>query len=234
MRQTKGVAGAITEREEQWLYQAAKTGPGQGVIVEIGSFLGKSTICLASGSKSRSREKVYAIDPHHGSRVIGKKFSGPTYKKFLTNLKMARVRNWIVPIRKFSFEASKNWKRPIRLLFIDGNHTYAAVRRDILDWEPWLVKGGVMALHDALNPADGVSRAVVKYLLNTKKLGKLGVVDSIFYGTKGGKKNWKDGVIEAGIRLVPKLLRSKLPGMRQYVVKRWLKRWLTFLTRLKL
>lgn len=223
------VVGAITDREAKWLYQAARKTSAKGVVVEIGSFLGKSTVALAKGAS-----KVYAIDPHLGGRVIGKKFSGPTYPKFLANLRLAGVRQKVVPIRKFSFEAIKNWKRPIRLLFIDGNHSYAAVRRDILDWEPWVVPGGIIACHDALNPAEGVSRAINKYLLDTKKLASLGVVDSIFYGIKGTDITWKDGWIETGIRLVARLLRLKLPGVRQYLVKRWLKRWLTFLTQLKL
>lgn len=234
MKQSLVVAGAITNREEQWLNQVAEKGLESGVIVEIGSFKGKSTIALAVGSKSAGREKIYAIDPHLGSKVIGKKFSGPTYKTFLTNLRAAKVRDWVVPIRKFSFEAIKTWRKPIRLLFIDGNHSYAAVRRDILDWEPWVVPGGVIACHDTLNPAEGVSRAISKYLLDTQKLVDVGVIDSIFYGIKDGKKQWKDGVIKFGIRLVPKLLRMRLPGMKQYVVKRWIKRWLTFLTQLKL
>ncbi len=227
------VIGAITPAEGKFLYQMGADGPAGGVIVEIGSFQGKSTIFLASGSKRKRREKVYAIDPHRGSKVIGKKFSGPTYKTFLENLKKTQVRDWVVAIKKFSFEASSSWRRPIRLLFIDGNHTYAAVRRDILEWEPWVVPGGIIALHDALNPAEGVSRAIVKHLLNTKKLGRLGVVDSIFFGIKGAKKTWEDSLIDIGIRLTAKLLRWKVRGGRQYLVKRWLKRWLTFLTQLK-
>lgn len=38
-----------------------------GFIVEIGSFEGKSTICLAGGSKDGNRIPVYAIDPHGGT-----------------------------------------------------------------------------------------------------------------------------------------------------------------------
>lgn len=227
------VAGAISNLEAKFLYNCARFGPGKGVIVEIGSFCGKSTIFLASGSKARNnQDKVYAIDPHQGARAIERRFSGPTYKVFLGNLKAAKVRDWVQPIKKFSFEVSKNWKRPIRLLFIDGNHSYTAVRRDILEWEPWVQPDGIIAFHDALNPAAGVSRAIIKYLLDNNKLSQLGVVDSIFYGIKARKKRVKDRIMEVGIRLAAWLLRSKLPVVRQYLVKRWLKQLLTQLSRL--
>lgn len=37
------------------------------MIVEIGSWKGKSTIWIANGSKDGRNIKVYAIDPHIGS-----------------------------------------------------------------------------------------------------------------------------------------------------------------------
>jgi hypothetical protein len=37
------------------------------VLVEIGSWKGRSTICIAIGSKAGKKNKCYAIDPHTGS-----------------------------------------------------------------------------------------------------------------------------------------------------------------------
>ena len=232
---SKSVVGAVTDLELELLYNLAGRGPGEGQIVEIGSFQGKSTIFLASGSKKAHREKVWAIDPHQGAYVMGRRFSGPTYKKFLDNLRRARVKDQVVVIRKFSDQAIKTWKKPIRLLFIDGNHSYAGVRKDILGWEPFLVAGGVIALHDALNPAVGPARAIVKLLLKDKRFSNLGVIDSIFYAIKRPARNWPEQInwwfFAKMMQLVSRWLRlKKRKFMRQYIVKRWLKRLLTRVT----
>src|SRR5687768_14649322 len=50
--------------EGRSLYALARSGPGQGAIVEVGSAWGRSTICLARGSKSAGRERVHAVDSH--------------------------------------------------------------------------------------------------------------------------------------------------------------------------
>ena len=46
-------------------------------------------------------------------------------------------------------------KRPIGVLFIDGAHDYASVRNDFLSWWPYLMPGGVIALHDCNWPGPG-------------------------------------------------------------------------------
>lgn len=59
--------GWLFEEEMLALFKYAKDGPGQGRIVEIGSFVGKSTILLAGGSKEAERGEVCAIDTFAGS-----------------------------------------------------------------------------------------------------------------------------------------------------------------------
>src|SRR5437762_13168629 len=56
--------GFLTEREARFLALAAACTPGQGVILEIGSFKGKSTVGLASIVARYSHGKVVAVDPH--------------------------------------------------------------------------------------------------------------------------------------------------------------------------
>jgi len=56
--------GFLTEREARFLALAAACTPGQGVILEIGSFKGKSTVGLASIVARYSLGKVVAVDPH--------------------------------------------------------------------------------------------------------------------------------------------------------------------------
>lgn len=242
IRRSESVVGAVTNREVGFLYHLAKRGPGDGTVVEIGSFLGRSTIFLASGSKSGGRGKIYSIDPHKGAFAIGRRFSGPTYQQYLKNLSTSKVKGSVISIRSLSTEAIKKWNKPIRLLFIDGNHTYAAVKADILHWEPFLVQGGVIVMHDALNPAVGPSKAIVKLLLNNQRFSHLGVVDGIFYCSKKPTSNFTSYTnwwfFYLSMNLVARLLqlkKSSTPSklrvfVRQYLVKRWIKRVLTVVT----
>ena len=64
---TPGIKGWLTKKEQFFLYNAARTCSGKGVIVELGSWMGKSAICLAKGSRESLKSKVHAVDPHTGN-----------------------------------------------------------------------------------------------------------------------------------------------------------------------
>ena len=49
------------------------------------------------------------------------------------------------------------------LLYLDAGHDYDSVMGDLVTWYPKVVKGGVIAGHDFLNPAYGVNRAVMEF-----------------------------------------------------------------------
>ena len=66
---TNKLRGWLTPAEGELLYNLAKNCTGKGVIVEIGSWVGKSTIHLAAGSQEGSQVPVFAIDPHTGCTV---------------------------------------------------------------------------------------------------------------------------------------------------------------------
>lgn len=153
----KTVGGFLLEIQGFTLMTLANEGPGAGAIVEIGSFMGRSTCCLAIGSKSARREKVYAVDPFTGSpehqaggtceiREIVEE--GTTWNVFLNNIREFGVEDYVVPIKAASTDAARDWSGPIRLLFIDGDHSYEASRLDFDSWSPFVVEGGIIAFHD--------------------------------------------------------------------------------------
>lgn len=241
-KRTVQVSGSTTALESKLLYQLSCRKEAQGVVVEIGSFLGKSTIFLASGSKRTQQQKVYAIDPHQGAPVINKKFSGPTYRRFLQNIRGAKIAEAVIPIRKTSDEAFIGWRKPIRFLFIDGDHSYQAVRRDLKQWGQLVMDKGVIAVHDALNPGVGPPRAIVEVLLSEKKFSRLGVIDSVFFATKSPPQSGKDWInwyiFALAMNLVSSLIRfssANVPRrlktvVQQIIVKTWMKRCLTAIT----
>lgn len=58
-----------------------------------------------------------------------------------------------------------NWTLPIKVLFIDGDHTYEGCKDDWDNFSPFVVKGGWVLFHDA----DATSPGVVKV---TEEIGK--------------------------------------------------------------
>ena len=72
----RGAPGFLTEREARFLALVAACAPAQGVILEIGSFKGKSTVGLASVAMRYGLGPVITVDPHSGpslgdSRCLG-------------------------------------------------------------------------------------------------------------------------------------------------------------------
>jgi predicted O-methyltransferase YrrM len=141
------------------LYLLAKEGPGEGAIVEIGSFLGNSTIFLAAGARSGRGEVVHAIDPHSPESMTQVPGDPDVSARFLSNLERFRVRDRVVYHRLQSVRTAAEWNAgPVRLLFVDGLHTYDSVRDDFNAWQPHLGSRWTVVFDDVLWPE--VERAV--------------------------------------------------------------------------
>lgn len=57
------------------------------------------------------------------------------------------------------------------LVYLDADHSYHGVARDLSAWYPKLVKGGIMAGHDYLNTAYGVWPAVWSFVNGLNAMG---------------------------------------------------------------
>lgn len=130
----------------------------EGHIVELGSFKGKSTVFLATGMGAQRR--MIAVDPHtlplFGSRndraasdhSAHEADAGHSWPVFLKTLEDWGVRDRISIERAFSYDFRQAFHEPIALLWIDADHSYAAVKRDIEDWVDLVMPGGYLAFHD--------------------------------------------------------------------------------------
>ncbi len=186
------VDGWITNKEGELLYHLAKNCKGNGKIVEIGSWKGKSTILLAYGSKSGNNVGIYAIDPHTGSpehkELYGEVW---TFEEFKKNIKNAKVEDIITPIIKTSEEAAKNFNEPIELIFIDGKHDYEQVKLDFKLWFPRVIDGGIIALHDTtLWP--GPKKVFEDSIYKSRYFKNPRYVDSITFAQKVKQTSIKD------------------------------------------
>lgn len=177
------VEGWLHEMEGLLLYELAKKGSGKGAIVEIGSWKGKSTIWLASGSKSPGREKVFAVDPHTGSKEHGEV---QTFDEFKRNIRLTGVDDYVVPLNMTSEEAERIWKGDIRLLWIDGSHEYKDVRKDFLLWQQNLTDDGVIALHDSYFAWvwPGPTRVAQEFIVGNPFFVNVGFVISVTFAKK--------------------------------------------------
>lgn len=220
------VPGMLTPTEGGFLYQLAQLESRNGVIVEIGSWKGKSTILLASGSMKVGGEKVYAIDPHKPLAEEG--YVEDTEAEFRKNIEAAGVQDHVVPMVMTSEEAAKGWSKPIRLLWIDGDHRYDQVKRDFLLWSPHVVEGGIIAMHDTIRKK-GPKRVLWEDIFRCNRFHKISIVDNITAARKV-KKNSLWGSLIKWLTIVFRALyiaarKISLPYAKP--VGRWLLKSLT-------
>ncbi len=186
------IGGWLTEAEGIFLYQTAKEVDRGDAIVEIGSWKGKSTICLGRGTQGGNGAKTFAVDPHIGSSEHHKMFGEvDTYQEFLQNIKNAGIEEYIKPIHKTSEEASKNFHEPIGFLFVDGAHEFKFVQLDIKSWFSKVKDGGIIAFHDTWGfPGPNLATAIL--LLTSPQIKNPKLVDTITYCEKVKKNSFYD------------------------------------------
>jgi predicted O-methyltransferase YrrM len=139
-----------------------------GCVVELGAWMGGSTVCLAAASRLANAGPVYAVDTFAGADPdcearVGR-YGGSTWDRFQRNLQRAGVTGNVRVLRTTTMEASRAWSTreegTIRLLFIDADHRYASVRGDFESWISHVTPGGVVAWHDYNDTHPGVVQAV--------------------------------------------------------------------------
>jgi predicted O-methyltransferase YrrM len=121
------------------------------IVVELGAFVGVSTIYTAQHFKNRSsRPYFYTID------TFGPYLKSPTgtYPLFLENIAKCGVMGTIIPIIADTSEASKYFEdNSVRYCWVDADHQYPGVNNDLKAWWPKIKKdGGIFAGHDFGQP----------------------------------------------------------------------------------
>ena len=150
------IKGHLGLNEGFLLFKIARSLRENSVIVEIGSFKGKSTCFIAEGIGDKKMQ-FFCIDPWMDGLMQEK--GDAIFNEFLQNTK--RYRNRFCILRKFSHEVIKEWPthRKIDFLWVDGDHSYEGVKKDILDWIPLVKKSSFVCFHD-YRDAPGVKKAV--------------------------------------------------------------------------
>jgi hypothetical protein len=165
IRATKGF---LADDEALHLYRVGLEAAHLGPCLEIGSYCGKSTVCLGTACRERG-QVLFAIDHHRGSeeQQPGEEYFDPalfdpgagridTLRSFRDTLSRAGLEDTVVPIVCPSELAARAWATPLSFIFIDGGHAFATVSADYLNWSPHLRPGGLLVFHDVFpDPSKG-------------------------------------------------------------------------------
>jgi len=145
------IDGWLTEQEAKGLKEVAALLPKKSVVVEIGSWKGKSTWCIAHGLKKGT---INCIDPFNaageeGSKELYKKTQGETslIEQFRNNIKDAPASATIKTHQGYSSDFIGSIHQ-IDFLFIDGDHSIEGCKFDFENFAHELKPGGFLAFHD--------------------------------------------------------------------------------------
>jgi predicted O-methyltransferase YrrM len=152
------VEGWMGELELSYLADLASRSSN---VAEVGSWMGRSTSALAANVGSGL---VVAVDTWRGSAehavTLAARSDGWLLSEFRRNTKGLPVMPVPLPSLDAAFLLAKTTMR-FDLIFVDANHSYEAVKADILAWTPLLADGGILCGHD-YDPPNwmGVKQAV--------------------------------------------------------------------------
>lgn len=144
------IPGWMFQQELIWLAeQAAK----HQQIVEIGSYLGRSTRALADNTVGN----VYAVDDWYGPRDVWlpDEARSKLFDAFQANMDGLQGKLHVV---KADYDSLPELSIRPDMVFIDGDHKSPSIRRDLHYWIPRLSPGGLLCGHDYFEP--GVFSAV--------------------------------------------------------------------------
>lgn len=162
------VKGFLDPEEASTLYAAARAAAGQGALVEIGGYCGKSALYLGTACREVGGT-LFSVDHHRGSEEnqpgwewhdadLWDAEAGmlDTLPRFRDTVRRAGLDEQVVAVVGRSATIARHWRTPIALLFIDGGHTIEAALADYRGWTPHLMRDGILAIHDVFpDPADG-------------------------------------------------------------------------------
>lgn len=204
------VDGYLFPHEAVFLHRLARHGPGAGAIVEIGSFRGRSTLCLAEGVRRRRKTRVVAVDPH-----VYK-----TEADLRQNLEHFGMDGAVEIVVAPSVAAATSWTGPVRIVFVDGHHEKASVEADIDAWLPFLEPGGFLVLHDStdLSSYPGPAEVALARLRVGPIFDAVGSLGGTTWARRAGAVSpWSPtvrgaGILDTAIRVAKSLRKRRSPS----------------------
>jgi predicted O-methyltransferase YrrM len=188
--------GFMPPDEAEALYDAAWAMAPDGVILEVGTYCGKSATWLGAAAGTRGG-RVVTVDHHRGSEEnqAGWEHHDPTLVDprtglmdtlpfFRATMHEAGLEDVVTAIVGRSTTVASVWSTPLAMLFIDGGHAEEHAQNDYSGWAKFVEPQGVLAIHDVFeDPKDGgqapyhvYQRAVADGFIEVRRVGSLRIL----------------------------------------------------------
>jgi predicted O-methyltransferase YrrM len=160
--------GFMPPAEAEALWDAAWAMAPHGVLLEVGTYCGKSA-CWLGGAAALRGGQVVTVDHHRGSEEnqAGWEHHDPslvdpelglmdTVPFFRKTMHAAGLEDTVTAIIGRSTTVAAIWSTPLAMLFIDGGHAEEHAQNDYAGWARFVIPQGVLAIHDVFpDPAEG-------------------------------------------------------------------------------
>tara|TARA_B100000287_G_scaffold333763_1_gene318936 strand:- start:2272 stop:2829 length:558 start_codon:yes stop_codon:yes gene_type:complete len=114
-------------------------------MIEIGSYMGESTMLFAS---SQIFKEIHAIEPFAGHEDFNEKYNHNWYRVKKEFEKNTRFFDNIIHHEAYSYNIVDEFNDDYDFIYIDGSHDYKDIKRDLELYLPKLKKGGIIGGHD--------------------------------------------------------------------------------------
>ena len=230
LARVEGVEGWMSDNELEMLALLAGFPTANGMVLEIGSYRGRSTIALALAAEFTGDGSIAAVDPLSDTGPYAPVGPLSARDQLMKNLEAAGVADRIEFHQKLSGDLAPSWDRPLRLLWIDGDHDLAAVQSDLVLFRPHLSNGAIVAFHDVVGRDAGPIRVFADDVLASPHFGPSG-----FTGSIGWAQYFDDPAVTEPYRPRNALLRKRLHVMINHFATEgrlnWLQRRLSRMNR---
>ena len=173
------VPGLSSNKDIDIVYEWARTVPENGVIVELGSFFGRTAVAFAEGANPSV--KIYCIDYFDEWRSHLRDNDAPggsfweldkVYDKEQEFLKNTKDYKNIVPLKLKEGQMVYPYnKEPIDILFIDALHKNPSDIANIMFFKKFVKQGGMICGHDYYEdnrfPDVGINIKILEKMFNT-------------------------------------------------------------------
>ncbi len=164
----EAIEGFMVPGQEKYLFNKVKALPDRAVIVEIGSYKGRSTVAMAYACIGSNR-KIYCIDTWDGndSDFPDRKF----FDIWQNNIEKNGLSPYVIPLQGYSHQVLSQWQelageQEIDFIFIDGSHQFLDVLKDFELSYNLIKEGGWIAFHDVVPTWPGSERVWHKIAKN--------------------------------------------------------------------
>lgn len=154
---------ALSDEEAQLLFECVSQVPVNGLVIEVGAQLGRSSVLIAQMAHEIGFYSVH-IDPHieqeeiAASWVKNMKAALPRDHRFAALYMRTDQATWII-----------NALGPVDVAYIDGDHEYPGVMTDLRIVAERVMVGGFLCCHDyGRESLPGVWKAVNEYMQSGK------------------------------------------------------------------